>query len=279
MGPGAQRYNAPMSDSSENSAGPILQARNITVSRAGIPILNHVNLSLKAGEIITLVGLNGSGKSTLVKILGGLMQPDEGEVIRRPGLRIGYCPQHAHADTTLPMSVSAFMKLTDASPGTSIHQVLDEVGIGSLQKRQLSELSGGEYQRLLLARAMLRQPDLLLLDEPMAGVDMAGQSDLYQLIPTLRDRYGCGVVLVSHDIHIVMAATDRVICLNHHVCCSGQPETVAVHPEFVSLFGARVADNLAVYKHHHDHSHDLHGHTLGAGHEQGDHSMCDHDDA
>jgi zinc transport system ATP-binding protein len=268
-----------MSVSSENSAEPILQARGISVSRDGISILSNVDLSLHAGEIITLVGLNGSGKSTLIKVLGGLIQPDEGEVKRRPGLRIGYCPQHAHADSTLPMSVSAFMKLTDASSGMSISEVLAEAGIGGLEKRQLSELSGGEYQRLLLARAMLRKPDLLMLDEPMAGVDLTGQSDLYRLIPRLRDRYGCGVVLVSHDIHLVMAATDRVICLNHHVCCSGQPETVAVHPEFVSLFGATVAENLAVYRHSHDHAHDLHGHTLGVGHEQGDHSMCDHDDA
>jgi zinc transport system ATP-binding protein len=268
-----------MSVSRENGDQPILQAHGIIVSRDGISILAGVDLDVYAGEIITLVGLNGSGKSTLVKILGGLLQPDEGEVIRRPGLRIGYCPQHAHADITLPMSVYAFMKLTDRYGDLSIGQVLEETGIGGLEHRQLSELSGGEYQRLLLARAMLRQPDLLILDEPMAGVDLAGQSDLYQLIPKLRDRYGCSVVLVSHDIHIVMAATDRVICLNHHVCCSGQPEAVAVHPEFVSLFGATVAQSLAVYQHHHDHSHDLHGHTLGAGHDQGDHSMCDHDDA
>jgi zinc transport system ATP-binding protein len=268
-----------MSDSRENGDKPILQATGITVTRAGIPILNQVDVTLYAGEIITLVGLNGSGKSTLIKILGGLMQPDEGEVTRRPGLRIGYCPQHAHADDTLPMSVTAFMHLADASGKVSIGEALEEAGVGGLEQRQLSELSGGEYQRVLLARAMLRQPDLLLLDEPMAGVDIAGQSDLYQLIPRLRDRYDCGVVLVSHDIHIVMAATDRVICLNHHVCCSGQPEAVAVHPEFVSLFGDSIADSLAVYTHHHDHSHDLHGHTLGVGHEQGDHSMCDHDDA
>ena len=268
-----------MSDSRKNNEEPILQARGITVTRAGIKILNQVDLTLYAGDIITLVGLNGSGKSTLVKVLGGLIQPDEGEVTRRPGLRIGYCPQHAHADETLPISVAAFMQLADASSQVSIGEALDEAGVGGLEHRQLSELSGGEYQRVLLARAMLRQPDLLILDEPMAGIDIAGQSDLYQLIPRLRDRYGCGVVLVSHDIHIVMAATDRVICLNHHVCCSGQPEAVAVHPEFVSLFGSGIADSLAVYTHHHDHGHDLQGHTLGVGHEQGDHSMCDHDDA
>lgn len=223
-----------------------------------------------------MVGLNGSGKSTLVKVLAGLMQPDSGQVKLKPGIRIGYCPQHAHPDATLPMSVSDFLSLTDAAHGMSVTVTLEEVGIGGLERRQLSQLSGGEYQRLLLARAILRKPDVLILDEPMAGVDVAGQSDLYELIPILRDRYGCGVILVSHDMHVVMAATDRVLCINHHVCCSGQPESVAVHPEFVSLFGDRIAKTLAVYKHEHDHSHDLHGDTLGPGHDHGDHSHCEH---
>ena len=268
-----------MSDSSESILTPNLEAKGIYVTRGDMHILTDVSLTLFPGEIITLVGLNGSGKSTLIKVLAGLLSPDQGRMLTRPGLRIGYCPQHAHPDSTLPMSVSDFMHLTEAAAGRSIGDVLEEVGIGGLEGRQLSQLSGGEYQRLLLARAMLREPDVLLLDEPMAGVDVAGQGDLYQLIPRLRDRYGCSVVLVSHDIHVVMAATDRVLCLNHHICCSGQPESVAVHPEFVSLFGDQVAQTLAVYRHQHDHSHDLHGHTFGAGHDHGDHSQCDHDDA
>lgn len=269
-----------MSDSSRNPDSapqqPLIEARDISIIREGQHILNHINLVLMPGEILTLVGLNGSGKSTLVKVLAGLMGADSGEVLRRSGIRIGYCPQHAHPDATLPMSVLDFMKLTDAAAGLSIADVLSEVGIGGLQKRQLQQLSGGEYQRLLLARAILRKPDVLILDEPMAGVDVAGQSDLYELIPRLRDRYGCGVILVSHDIHVVMAATDQVLCINHHVCCSGQPESVAVHPEFISLFGDRIARTLAVYKHDHDHSHNLHGDTLGPGHEHGDHSQCEH---
>jgi len=251
---------------------PLIEAHGLCVSLGSTKVLTDIDLSLQAGEIVTLVGLNGSGKSTLVKVLSGLIEPDSGSVNRRPGLRIGYCPQHAHPDSTLPMSVMDFLKLTHAAPTMDASKVLEEVGIGGLEDRQLPALSGGEYQRLLLARAMLRQPDVLILDEPMAGVDVAGQGDLYHLIPDLRDRYGCGVILVSHDIHVVMAATDRVICLNHHVCCSGQPESVAVHPEFISLFGAQVAETLAVYKHHHDHSHDLHSDTLGEGHEQDDHA-------
>lgn len=244
---------------SGSKKSPIITARSIQVSRAGQPVLQDIDLDLMPGEILTLIGLNGSGKSTLVRVLCGLMQPDSGMVERRDGLRIGYCPQHAHPDPNMPMTVNDFLALSNGSADTSFQQVLEEVGIVGLQRRQLSQLSGGEYQRLLLARAMLREPDLLVLDEPLAGVDVAGQGDLYQLIPRLRDRYGCGVILVSHDIHVVMAATDRVICLNHHVCCSGKPEAVARHPEFVSLFGEQVAETLAVYKHDHDHSHDLHG--------------------
>lgn len=265
--------------SESDAAEPLIEAHGVSVTLAGTRVLTDIDIRLQPGEIVTLVGLNGSGKSTLVKVLAGLLQADTGTVSRRAGLRIGYCPQHAHPDSTLPMSVMGFLELTEAAPGMQAASVLAEVGIAGLEERQLSALSGGEYQRLLLARAILRKPDVLILDEPLAGVDVAGQSDLYQLIPQLRDRYGCGVILVSHDIHVVMAATDRVVCINHHVCCSGQPESVVVHPEFVSLFGAQVAETLAVYKHHHDHTHDLHGDTLGTGHEQGDHSQCDHEHA
>ena len=272
-----------MSVSSENqpatSARPLIEATDLSVTLGGMRVLSHVDISLYPGEIVTLVGLNGSGKSTLVKVLSGLVKPDTGRITYRPDLQIGYCPQHAHPDSTLPMSALDFLRLTRAAPGMDIGEVLEEVGIAGLERRQLSALSGGEYQRLLLARAILRKPDVLMLDEPMAGIDVTGQSDLYELIPQLRDRYSCGVILVSHDIHVVMAATDRVLCLNHHICCSGQPESVAVHPEFVSLFGHQVAQSLAVYKHHHDHSHDLHGDTLGPGHDEGDHSQCEHDHA
>lgn len=250
---------------------PLIEARDICVVRDGRHILSHISLELVRGEILTMVGLNGAGKSTLVKVLAGLLSPDSGEVRRKPGIRIGYCPQHAFPDAILPMSARDFLLLADASAGASIAGVLDETGIGGLASQQLFRMSGGEYQRLLLARAILRQPDVLILDEPMAGVDIAGQSDLYELIPKLRDRYGCGVILVSHDIYIVMGATDRVMCINHHLCCSGRPESVAIHPEFVSLFGDRIAKTLAVYKHDHDHSHDLHGDTLESGHVHGDH--------
>ncbi len=260
----------------EMDTEPLIETRDVCVVRDGRHILDHISLSLMRGEILTMVGLNGSGKTTLVRVLAGLLKPDSGEVRKQPGIRIGYCPQRAHPDATLPISARDFLLLTHAATGMSIAGVLEEVGIGGLASRQIFRLSGGEYQRLLLARAILRKPDVLILDEPMAGVDMAGQSDLYELIPRLRDQYGCGVILVSHDMHVVMVATDRVVCINHHLCCSGQPENVAAHPEFVALFGDRIARTLAVYKHDHDHSHDLHGDTLGAGHEHGDHSRCEH---
>lgn len=251
---------------SEATMLPLIQAKGVSVIRNGLRILDNIAVNLHEREIFTLIGLNGSGKSTLVKVLAGLISPDRGEVIHRRGLRIGYCPQHARPDQAIPMSAGDFLALTDAAPGQSCDKVLSDVGIASLVKRQLSQLSGGEYQRLMLARAMLRQPQVLILDEPLAGVDVAGQSQLYGLIPQLRDEYGCGVILVSHDIHLVMAATDQVLCINHHVCCSGKPETIAVHPEFVSLFG-KAAQTLAVYKHHHDHNHNLHGDTLNKSHD------------
>jgi zinc transport system ATP-binding protein len=249
-----------------HSSETLVQATGIYVERGGLVILTDIDASVEPGEIVTLVGLNGSGKTTLVRVLAGLMQPDRGRVQRRPGLKIGYCPQRAHADQNLPMTAIDFLNLVEPARGMTAMDALKEVGIEGLAKRQLVQLSGGEYQRLMLARAILRDPDLLILDEPFAGVDIAGQGELYELIPRIRDRHHCGVILVSHDIHVVMASTDRVICLNHHVCCSGQPEAVAKHPEFVSLFGDQVAGTLAVYRHQHDHAHDLHGDEITPNH-------------
>ncbi|TNF92296.1 MAG: metal ABC transporter ATP-binding protein, partial [Gammaproteobacteria bacterium] len=210
-----------------HSSETLVQAAGIYVERGGLVILMDIDVAIEAGEIVTLVGLNGSGKTTLVRVLAGLLRPDRGTVHRRPGLKIGYCPQRTHPDQNLPMTASDFLNLVKPAEGMTASDALKEVGIDGLAHRQLIQLSGGEYQRLMLARAIMRDPDLLILDEPFAGVDIAGQGDLYELIPIIRDRHQCGVILVSHDIHVVMASTDRVICLNHHVCCSGQPETVA----------------------------------------------------
>lgn len=250
--------NAP-AESPSATRGPLIEARALSVRYRGRSILDKVDLQVARGEIVTLIGLNGAGKSTLVRALLGLLEPDGGHVLRQPGLRIGYSPQHLHLDPTLPLTVAGFLTLGARTSHTRLEALLAEVGVAAVLDSQVADISGGELHRVLLARALLRKPDLLVLDEPLAGVDVAGQSELYRLIAELRDRYACGVLLVSHDLHVVMAATDRVVCINHHVCCTGRPESVTRHPEFVALFGRHVAEGLAVYSHHHDHQHDVAG--------------------
>lgn len=242
--------------------GYLIEARNLSVYYRDRTILDRVDLHVSRGEIVTVVGLNGAGKSTLVRALLGLITPQAGHISRRPGLRIGYSPQHLHPDATLPLSVARFLTLGSPAPRERLETLLSEVGVAAVLDSQIADISGGELHRVLLARALLRKPDLLVLDEPLAGVDVAGQSELYRLIAGIRDRYACGVLLVSHDLHVVMAATDRVVCINHHVCCTGRPESVTRHPEFVALFGRHVADVLAVYAHDHDHQHDVAGEPI-----------------
>ncbi|MDE0045657.1 MAG: ATP-binding cassette domain-containing protein [bacterium] len=240
-------------------AQPLIEARAVSVNFGQRNVLDKVDIAVHAGEIVTLVGLNGAGKSTLIRVLFGIIRPDFGTVARTPGLRIGYSPQHVHRDPILPMTVRGFLTLGAPASRGRLENVLAEVGAGTILNHPLSEVSGGELHRVLLARALLREPGLLVLDEPLAGVDVASQGELYQLIAAIRDRYGCGVLLVSHDLHMVMAATDTVVCLNRHVCCTGHPKTITRHPEFVSLFGPHVANAIAVYPHRHDHRHDERG--------------------
>ncbi|MCY4468287.1 MAG: ATP-binding cassette domain-containing protein [Thiotrichales bacterium] len=242
-----------------SQAPPLVEARGVSVRFGQRSVLETVNLTVHAGEIVTLVGLNGAGKSTLLRVLLGIMRPHGGEVVRQPGLRIGYSPQHVHRDPILPMTVRRFLTLGAPAPRERLQELLVEVGAGAILDHPLAEISGGELHRVLLARALLREPGLLVLDEPLAGVDVTSQSELYRLIATIRDRYGCGVLLVSHDLHLVMAATDTVVCLNRHVCCTGHPRAITRHPEFISLFGPHVAGGLAVYPHSHDHRHDALG--------------------
>lgn len=236
----------------------LISARDVNVERSGRPVLLDVEIDIRKGEIVTLIGPNGSGKTTLVRVLLGLMPPDSGSIYRQPGLAIGYVPQRFDIDAAIPMTVERFLSLGTSGARSRIPAVLEEVGAGQVRTSQLSAISGGEFQRALLARALLRDPDLLVLDEPVQGVDYTGEAELYTLIGRLRDNRGLGVLLVSHDLHIVMAQSDRVICLNKHVCCSGIPDAVAAHPEYMKLFGAE-ARAFAVYAHHHDHKHDLAG--------------------
>ncbi len=221
-------------------------------------VLRDVDLSIKAGEIITLVGPNGAGKSTLVRIALGLERPDSGTVNRAEGLRIGYMPQKVQVDDILPLTVRRFLTLHPEANARTLEVALAETKITHLLDHPVQKVSGGEMQRILLTRALIGGPQLLVLDEPVQGVDVSGQSELYALIDTIRKRMGCGVLMISHDLHMVMAATDQVICLNHHVCCSGSPQAVGGHPAFKALFG-QSAESMALYTHDHNHDHDLHG--------------------
>ena len=253
---------APSGDASR--ARPLVEARGVSVRFGRRSVLEGVDLAVHAGEIVTLIGLNGAGKSTLIRVLLGIVRPKCGEVRRAPGLRIGYAPQHVHRDPILPMTVRRFLTLGAPAPRERLAALLDEVGAGAILDHPLAAISGGELHRVLLARALLREPELLVLDEPLAGVDVTSQSALYRLIAAVRDRCGCGVLLVSHDLHLVMAATDTVVCINRHVCCTGHPRAVARDPAFVSLFGSHVASALAVYQHAHDHHHDALGEPVPA---------------
>jgi len=244
-----------MLQSTGKSGEPLVEMKNAGVHRSGRWLVRGVDLTVRRGEIVTLIGPNGSGKSTTVKMAIGLLQPDEGTVRRAPSLKVGYVPQKVTVDWTLPLSVERLMTLTGGLDRKKIAEALEAAGIAHLARAEVQALSGGEFQRALLARALAREPDLLVLDEPVQGVDFTGEIALYQLISEIRDRTGCGVLLISHDLHVVMAATDTVVCLNGHVCCRGTPENVLKSPEYVRLFGARAGETLAIYRHHHDHTH------------------------
>ncbi len=248
-----------------SSADRLLEAHEVGWQVRGEAILSRVSLTLVEGEILTIIGPNGAGKTSLLRVLMGLITPSSGSVWRRPGLRIGYMPQRLAIDPSLPLDVGRFLRLAERSPA-ALAATAAEVGIGGLLDTPLAAVSGGEFQRVLLARALLRRPQLLVLDEPAQGVDVGGQAELYLLIDTVRRRHGCAVLMISHDLHLVMAATDTVLCLNRHVCCAGKPEVVGAHPEFLQLFGRRAVEGLALYAHHHDHEHDIHGQVVGDGH-------------
>lgn len=237
----------------------LIQAKGVSLDVGGRRILDQVDMTVARGEIVTLIGLNGAGKSSLIRVLLGLLKPTSGEVVRRTGIRVGYSPQYLHPDSALPLTVRRFLTLGKRHDDAALESVLEDVGASAILDAPLTGISGGELHRVLLARSLLARPDLLVLDEPLAGVDVTSQSELYRVIGDIRDRHHCGVLLVSHDLHVVMAATDRVVCLNHHVCCTGHPRLVASDPQFVSLFGKHVAEVMAVYAHHHDHVHDAAG--------------------
>lgn len=249
-------------------ANALISARGLGLRRNGRDLLIDVDLDISEREIVTLIGPNGAGKTTLVRAMLGLEKLDRGEVRRRSDLRIGYVPQRFDVDAVIPMTVERFLMLGGSVDARRVGDILAAVDASAVRHQQLGQLSGGEMQRVVLARALLRKPNLLVLDEPVQGVDYSGEADLYNLIGRLRDESGFGVLLVSHDLHFVMARSDRVVCLNHHICCSGVPETVAQHPAYTRLFGGEAARAFAVYRHHHDHSHDIAGMPHPAPHDE-----------
>jgi len=237
---------------------PVVTLHDISVRFQGPPVLQRVSMNVHPDDIITVIGPNGAGKTTLIKIILGLQSPDEGRIQRKQGLRIGYMPQKIVLQPTLPLSVERFLMLAGAK-APQLKAALARTGVEHLRQASVHHLSGGEMQRVLLARSILRRPHLLVLDEPAQGVDVNGQAALYDLIRTIRQELGCAVLMVSHDLHLVMASTDQVICLNQHICCQGQPEKISSDPAFSAMFGDRLAQSVAVYHHHHNHDHDLHG--------------------
>ena len=221
-------------------------------------LVKDVSLIVEKGKIVTLIGPNGSGKSTTAKIALGIYKKIEGQVEKYTN-NVGYVPQKISIDWTLPLRVNDFMLLTENLKDEAVNEALSLTGVIHLKDKNLGNLSGGEFQRVLLARAISRKPDLLVLDEPVQGVDFTGEIALYELIKKISDTLNCGILLISHDLHTVMSATDHVVCLNGHVCCSGSPKDVARNNEYKALFGEQASQTLAVYEHKHDHEHSIDG--------------------
>ena len=234
----------------------LIAAQKVAASFGGPPVLRDVDFSIEPGEIVTIVGPNGSGKSVLLRLLLGILTPSSGRVRRKRGLRVGYVPQRLHIDAALPMPVRRFLSLPRRRTKTEIAQVLGRVGVPQVADQQMTTLSGGQFQRVLLARALLSEPEILVLDEAAQGLDQPGIAAFYRLIDAVHRELGCAVLSVSHDLHVVMSASDRVICLNGHICCQGAPSVVSSAPEYRAIFGLGTEGALALYQHSHDHGHD-----------------------
>ncbi len=239
---------------------PLLRVVDVSYRVGERLILDRVSFELRRAQITTIIGPNGAGKSTLTSIVNGLIKHHDGSVERASGLRIGYLPQRVYVNTLMPLTVARLMQLTRSTSTEEARAALARTEVEALYDRQVRSLSEGELKRVLLARTTLGRPDLLVLDEPTSGVDITGEARMYELIGELRDELDCAVLLVSHDLHLVMSRTDQVLCLNQHLCCSGLPESVSRHPEYLALFGKQAAGAIAIYAHEHDHVHDVAAH-------------------
>ncbi|MEM1065798.1 MAG: metal ABC transporter ATP-binding protein [Pseudomonadota bacterium] len=233
----------------------LLAIEDLSVSYNAHVVLRGVSLAVEPGEIVTIVGPNGSGKTSLFKAIVGAVQPSSGRISRKEGIEIGYVPQRLHIEPTLPITVERFMRLRTRVKRQDCLTALDMAGVPGLAEKQLSQLSGGQFQRVLLARAIINTPQLLLLDEATQGLDQPGSAAFYRQIETVRRDTGCAILMISHELHVVMSASDRVICLNGHICCEGSPAVVASAPEYRALFGTGTGGALALYRHDHDHDH------------------------
>ena len=238
----------------------LIKAENLGIYGQTHWRVRGVNMQISKGEIVTMIGPNGSGKSTTAKALLGIIKADEGVVHRKKDLKIGYVPQSLTISRDVPMSLERFLQLTQSHSASDIADILALVGLSKMEKKPLSALSGGQLQRALIARTLLLKPELMVLDEPVQGIDFAGEIALYELIEEIRNSLQCGMLLISHDLHIVMSRTDRVLCMNGHICCEGAPASVMENEAYISLFGPKASEFLALYHHDHNHDHDAHHH-------------------
>ncbi len=229
---------------------------NISLKLNDQQILKGINLKIKKGEITTLIGPNGGGKTSIARILIGILTPTSGKVFIQKNSKIGYIPQKLEIEKTIPLRVIDFLKLSASNDATEqLMTITKKLNIENILQKSLHQISGGQMQKTLLAKALMNNPDILVLDEPTSNMDISAQAEFYDLLEEIRKKQHCAILLISHDLHIVMQKTNQVICVNHHICCEGNPESINNHPEYLSLFGQQKVNNIAIYPHHHDHQH------------------------
>jgi len=229
--------------------------KNISLKLNEQQILKNINLRINRGQITTLIGPNGGGKTSIARILIGILKPSSGEVFIQKNIKIGYVPQKLEIEKTIPLRVMDFLELFAQKNTKNQLLIIKKLNIGTILEKSLHQISIGQMQKILLAQALMNSPDLLVLDEPTSNMDISAQADFYNLLEEIRKQQNCAILLISHDLHIVMQQTNQVICVNHHICCEGNPESINNHPEYLSLFGKHKINNIAIYPHHHDHLH------------------------